>query len=225
MAKTGTTKTQSRRVSRATYRRRRLVVFGSLILVLGLIVWGVWHATQPANVVATPTGTAAPIITEHPVTGETIPPALQVTPKPESQVPPRCSGEDVYVEALSLYPDYEPEGWPRLGIRLTNQIGTACSINIGTATQKYTVTQGDVVWWRSTDCQVAGVDHIVSLEAGQVLTTDPFVAWDRYRSAPETCESNEREFAPAGTYAAQVEIGGFSSQEPATFTVADAPAG
>lgn len=210
-----------KKTSKAVYRRRRLVVFGVLIIVIGLVAWGIWQASRPSTTVPTPTPSdgAAPIITEHPDTGETIPPALQVTPAPISEVPPKCTAEDAYVEALTTHTDFGPGAAAQLGIAVTSQIGTPCSINIGTAMQKYTVKSGNDIWWRSTDCQIDGVDQIVTLEPGQRIQTDPFLEWDRVRSAPDTCESNDREQAKPGFYALEVEIGGLVSQKPADFGV------
>lgn len=210
-------------VSKAVYRRRRLFVLIVLLLIIGGVTWGIWQASRPnpGGVAPTPSDAAAPVITEHPETGETIPPALQVTPAPISEVPPKCTGGDVYVEALTTVKDYGPGAAAQLGMRLTSQTGTPCSINIGTATQRYTVKSGDDVWFRSTDCQVEPVDNIVTLEPGQVVQTEPFLDWDRLRSSPETCTNPDRERALPGFYSLEVEVGGFASATPADFGIWD----
>ncbi len=217
---TGATRTVSRRV----YRRRRIVAGVLLLLALALIgaaAWGIWKASQPSQGGQTPTpsGSTLPIVTEHPRTGETIPPALQVTPAPSSAVPPKCGADDVHIEALTSATDFGPGAPAELGIQVTSQIGTACSINIGTATQSFTISSGNDVWWRSTDCQVGPSDQIVTLEPGQVVRTDPLLQWDRMRSSAETCTGGDREQAPAGFYRLDVGIANLPADKPADFGV------
>lgn len=210
-------------VSKAVYRRRRLLVLIVLLLIIGGVTWGIWQASRPhpGGVAPTPSDAAGPVITEHPETGETIPPALQVTPAPASQVPPKCTASDVRVEAITSKHDFEPNAPAELGIRLTSQIGTPCSINIGTSTQRYTVRTGDVVYFRSTDCQIEPTDNIVTIEPGQVVQTEPFLQWDRYVSTPETCTDAERSRALQGLYSLDVEIGELASATPAEFGIWD----
>ena len=76
-----------------------------------------------------------------------------------------------------------------------------------------TITSGNDVWWRSTDCQTDPSDQIATLTAGATVSTKTPVVWDRTRSAVGTCDQQNRARAPGGgaSYHVEVSIGGFTS--------------
>jgi hypothetical protein len=75
----------------------------------------------------------------------------------------------------------------------------------------FTVSSGDDVWWRSTDCQQNPSSMIATLAAGATVTSKVPVVWDRTRSSVDTCAQEKRPRAPGGgsSYHVSVEIGGF----------------
>lgn len=127
--------------------------------------------------------------------------------------PEACAADSVLVEALTDKESYAAGEVPQLSIRLTNTSATPCTINVGTTQQSFTITSGNDAWWRSTDCQAAPSDMVVTLTAGQVVESSAPIAWDRTRSSVDTCEG-DRQRAPGGgaSYHLDVSIGGIPSQ-------------
>ncbi|CAN3700860.1 hypothetical protein MMX123_00852 [Microbacterium sp. MM2322] len=212
-----------RRQSPAVYRRRRLAAGLFALIVIGLVVW----------LVAAPPWRAVPTAEETPATAESAPdpavssaaPPAAVTPSstPTQSVssgPVECTAADISVEALSDKAEYAQGENPQLSIRLTNSSANACTMNVGTSAQSFTVTSGSDVWWRSTDCQSEPSDLEVTLAAGQTVTSSAPLTWDRTRSSVSSCES-ERPYAPGSgaTYHLSVSIGGIPSAGTASFVL------
>ncbi|MFT4260259.1 hypothetical protein [Microbacterium sp.] len=212
------------RRSAAVYRRRRIVFFGALVLVLAAVGIGVWlliarpwvgaGAPTPASAAsdaptsqtpasdATGAGEGADAATEEPDAA----PTDEETPGIAA-----CVAADVKVEAVTDADSYEPGALPQMSIRLTN-VGTSdCTIDVGSSTQVFTVSSGDDVWWRSTDCQQNPSSMIATLAAGATVESKTPVPWDRTRSSVDTCDSENRQRAPGGgaSYHVDVQIGGF----------------
>src|SRR5690554_299552 len=188
----------NRRPTAAVYRRRRIVVFGALLVVIAAIAAGVWlviaqpwaDAAEPAPVTS-PTPTA---VTETPTPTE---PADEETPSPEptkEEVPSAepCRAVDVTVEAVTDAGTYAAGELPQLSISLTNNSAADCTLDVGSATQMFTVSSGADVWWRSTDCQENSSSMLVTLAAGQTVTSADPVVWDRTRSSVDTCDQEDR---------------------------------
>ncbi len=214
--------TDRKPASPAVYRRRRLVVFSSLILLVAAIAVGVWlFIAQPwagAAPTATPTPSASSSAAPTP-DATTDAPEKTASPAPtESEAAPApCRATDVTVEAVTDADTYPAGALPSLSISLTNNAASACTLDVGSATQVFTVTSGDDVWWRSTDCQENPSNMVVTLEAGQNVTSATPVVWDRTRSDVSTCDQENRPRAPGGgaSYHVEVSIGGFSGTDTA----------
>lgn len=221
----------TRRHSPAVYRRRRIVVFGALILVLAAIGVGVWlliaqpwqgqaaEGELPAQV---QTPESEPAASDDPdaqgddgdseatgegeaegeAEGETAAPA-------EPEIGP-CEAGVLRVEPVTDAATYAAGVMPQLSIQLTNNGAVDCTLNVGSSTQVFTITSGADVWWRSTDCQTEPSDMIVTLAAGQTVTTATPLEWNRTRSSVSTCDQEDRPRAPGGgaSYHLTVEIGG-----------------
>lgn len=217
----------SRRQSAAVYRRRRLVFFTGILLVLALVGGGVWLAiAQPwvsdgpgpvPESTQTPTQTPTPDPTATDAPTPTATPGDQ-TPEPEESDGPvavACEGPDILVEAVTDAESYGSGENPKLSIRLTNTSGQDCVMDVGTATQRLVVSSGPDVWWRSTDCQEESSSLVATIAAGETVESREPVVWDRTRSSTTTCDDENRPRAAAGgaSYHVQVEIGGFSSMQ------------
>ena len=200
--------------SRAVYRRRRLVVFGGLILLVAAIGVGIWL------LIAQPWADAAPEAAPTPTATASESPAPEPTdasPSPEptasETAPAPCRASDVTVEVVTDAESYPAGSLPELSISLSNTGASACTLDVGSATQVFTVTSGDDVWWRSTDCQENPSSMVVTLEAGQTVASAEPVVWDRTRSDVGTCDQENRPRAPGGgaSYHVGVSIGGFDA--------------
>lgn len=202
----------------AVYRRRRLVFFGGLILLVVAIAAGVWLAiAQPwadAGTEPAPSSTSSPSATPGPT------PTSTGTPSPEStadETPTAtpCQAGDVTVEAITDAETYAPGVLPQLSISLTNKSDTDCTIDVGSTKQVFTVSSGTDTWWQSTDCQQDPSSMVVTLAAGQTVTSAAPVQWDRTRSDVATCDQENRPRAPGGgaSYHVAVSIGGFEGAQ------------
>ncbi|GAA1542781.1 hypothetical protein HD600_000769 [Microbacterium ginsengiterrae] len=202
--------------SKAVYRRRRIVFVLGLLLVAGLIAGGIWLLiAQPwaAAPAASPTSTSSPAPTGTPSPGATTAPADDEDDADDADAPGPCRPIDIVVEAITDADTYPEGALPQLSISLTNTGSTACTLDVGSATQVFVVTSGDDVWWRSTDCQENPSSMVVTLEAGQNVTSAEPVTWDRTRSDISTCDQENRPRAPGGgaSYHVDVSIGGFDA--------------
>lgn len=192
-----------------------------LLLLVALIGGGVWVAiTQPWSAPAaesspTPTPTSSSEATEGPAPSTTPTPS---DPTPEAEETPgvtACTTRDVSVAALTDATTYASGVLPKLSISLKNTSERDCTINVGSSTQVLTVSSGSDVWWRSTDCQTEPSDMVVTLPAGEEVTSVQPVIWDRTRSSVHTCDQENRPRAPGGgaSYHVSVSIGGVESAQ------------
>lgn len=212
------------RQSAAVYRRRRLVLFGGLIVVVVAVAAGVWLAVaQPwASATQHPTSKVAKASNEPTPTPTAETPDPSSSPSPSTSATPEpsatpsvvaCEATDIEVAAVTDADTYRAGVLPKLSIALKNTGNVDCTIDVGSATQVFTVTSGTDVWWRSTDCQKDPSSMVVTLTAGKTVTSKTPVVWDRTRSRVETCDEKNRQRAPAGgaSYHVEVSIGGFTS--------------
>lgn len=203
----------------AVYRRRRIVVFGLLIVLTLALVAGVWLAiAQPwsdAGARPSPPPSQAPSrdATEPAATPPGSPSPEPTIQENASAVP--CQAGDVAVEAVTDADTYPAGALPQLSISLENSGATDCTIDVGSSTQVFTVSSGSDTWWRSTDCQESPSSMVVTLAAGQTVTSATPVQWDRTRSDVSTCDQENRPRAPGGgaSYHVSVSIGGFEAAQ------------
>lgn len=201
--------------SPAVYRRRRLVFLIVLILVIAAVAVGVWLAIAQPWASAKPA--PSPTTSASPTTQTTTSPAPEESASPEPEesagAAAACRGVDVTVEAVTDAESYADGALPALSISLTNNGSEPCTIDVGSATQVFTVSSGEDVWWRSTDCQENPSSMVVTLEAGQHVTSAEPLVWDRTRSDVSTCADANRPRATAGgaSYHVGVSIGGFEA--------------
>jgi hypothetical protein len=227
---TGTT--PRRRHSAAVYRRRRLVLLIALLVIAGVVwlliaqPWARAATDASDQATATPsqnTADSLPVPSSQATVGGVDTGAVEgavvegATPGATPTALP-CVASEVTVEPVSSADTYAGDQHPQFLISLTNN-GADCTLNVGTSAQSFTVTSGDDIWWRSTDCQSEPSDMFVLIAAGQTVTSASPLDWDRTRSAVGTCADETRPRAPGGgaSYHLSVEIGGISSTEPKQF--------
>ncbi|WP_300265338.1 hypothetical protein [Microbacterium sp.] len=205
----------ARRRTAAKYRRRRIVVFGGLIVLVAAIAVGIWlviaqpWADAAAKAPSTPAPTASD--TPSPEPSESDSPSPEPTEEAESGKPAPCEARDLTIEAVTNADTYAAGELPELSISLTNKGPADCTLDVGSATQTFTVSSGSDIWWRSTDCQENPSSMVVTLAAGQTVLSAAPVVWDRTRSSVDTCDQDNRPRAPGGgaSYHVAVSIGGF----------------
>ncbi len=186
-----------------------------LILVLAIVgatVWLLvarpWAATGGPESGPAPTSsvTTAPTPSDSASPGPSPSPSVDATPAVVA-----CEAKDVEVKAVTDAESYADGASPQLSISLTNKGATDCTLDVGSATQVFTISSGSDVWWRSTDCQENPSSMIATLTAGSTVVSKEPVVWDRTRSSVETCAQENRQRAPGGgaSYHVGVSIGGF----------------
>lgn len=205
------------------YRRRRLVL---LLIVLAVVIGVVLAVWQPWRGAASPdTGRTPSAPATSPTAPETAPTPEAPTQTPAAPEPSAsatepviatCSTADLTVLAVTDKDSYGSGELPQLSMTLSNTSQSPCVINVGTATQSFVITSGSDTWWRSTDCQTESSDQVVQLAPGQTVSSVTPIAWDRSRSAVDTCD-RARPQAPAGYFHLQVSIGGIQGADTRMF--------
>jgi len=187
------------------YWRRRLVLLGGLLLVVIVILLIVFSPKGGDNDNTadekTPT---APVSSAPPAAGDD---------------PTACNPDSISLEAVTDQGEYQAGIQPLISMKITNLGTTACTINAGTDAQVYTIVSGPDEIWNSVDCQTGAAPGEVTIEPGvdNALATTPF-AWDRTRSAEDTCDTERPEVAAGGgTYRLAVALGDITSSEDKAF--------
>lgn len=206
-----------------------LIALIAIVALVWLLIAQPWRGgagdTAAATTRTPDAATALPAPSSSPTPTPTPTPTKKATPKPSStpgktptpgatsEAKP-CNVSDITVTAVADKTSYAAGQNPKLSIKLTNEGAAACTFNVGTTTQSFTITSGSDTWWRSTDCQTEPSDMVVLLKAGQTVSSAQPVVWDRTRSSVSTCQSTNRPKAAGGgaTYHLKVTIGGVASQ-------------
>ncbi|CAD6005843.1 conserved protein of unknown function [Agreia sp. COWG] len=194
------------------YWRRRLMVLVGVLAVIAIVVLIIVRPGSSSKVDGA--GDAVPAATTTPAadaTPPTEPGEIASTPAADGEAA-ACDAANIVVTPVTDEDTYAAGANPQLSISLTNTGSAACSINVGTAQQVYTITSGAEKYWTSTDCQTAPSDTPTVIAAGATLASTPFT-WDRTRSSADTCASTDRPQVPAGgaSYHLDATIGGFTS--------------
>lgn len=198
--------------SSRVYWRRRLVVglaLVAIVVVILLIVFAPRGKSDATAPIATHTATTStPKPTTRPTTNPTTVPTTKATASGKA-----CTASAIDVEAITDANSYGPGVQPQLSFSITNTGTKACTFDAGTAKQVFTITSGNEVYWKSSDCQTNPVDTVILLEPGKMLTSNP-IAWDRTRSDPSTCSDKQRQAVPAAgaSYHLKVQVDGVTSK-------------
>ena len=199
------------RQSSKVYRRRRFVVALGLLAVIVIIALVIFKPGASKGETGGGSDTAAK---NDSVAASTDTPTTPAAAPAVDGAP--CDPANVTVEALTDKSSYNPGELPQLTLSLLNNGTTTCVINAGTAAQVFTITSGKDTYWTSTDCQTAPADAEVTLKPGVAVSSSTPIAWDRTRSAVDTCEAATRDAAPAGgaSYYLNVTVDSIAAASP-----------
>ncbi|ROS49678.1 hypothetical protein [Frigoribacterium sp. PhB24] len=205
------------------WRRRAVLALGliAVVVIIVLIVVRPGSGSADPGAAATTSAPAADPAPSEPAATETAP-AADATADPAdtstegSSDAAACSARDIELKPVTDKTTYTATESPQISMSITNSGRADCSIDLGSAHQTLVVTSGEEQYWSSKDCQVNGTDQVVTLTAGQTLSTPP-IAWDRTRSSADTCESTSRTPVPGGgaTYRLAVSVGDITSADTA----------
>ena len=180
----------------AVYWRRRLLVGLGLVAVIVVIVLII---VRPGS--GSPGGTPNPSDTPNP--------NASVATDPDDVE--ACDPAKITVEAVTDAIAYDPGVNPQLQLVLKNTATTACTFEDGSDVQVFTITSGEEVIWKSTDCQVEGEERVQLLNPG-VPVSSAALPWDRTRSAPDTCDQPREQVTAGGaSYHLAVSVGDIES--------------
>jgi hypothetical protein len=184
------------------YWRRRLVVALGLVAVVVIIILIVVRPGSGAN---GNDGGSPPTPT----------PTTTVSTDPDEVA--ACDPAKVTVEAVTDAIAYDAGVNPQLSLVLKSTATTACTIDAGSDVQVFTITSGDEVIWKSTDCQVDPQEQVQLLNPGVPVSSASF-AWDRTRSSTDTCDSTRDQVIAGGaSYHLAVAVGDIESAETKQF--------
>lgn len=209
--------------SPAVYRRRRLMVLLLVVAVVAAIVWVFvakpWQSSADTSADTAASASPSPSATAGTDAASTG--SGDAATGAETGEPQPCQPAKIMVEPVVSQANYAADEDPTFSIRVTNTGEVDCTFNVGTTTQKYTVTSGEDTWWQSTDCQSEPSDALITLAAGADVTSATPLVWDRTRSSVATCGEPGRPAAPAGgaSYHLSVEVGGVSSASTVQFAL------
>lgn len=192
-----------------------LLGFLAVVAVIALVVFRPGSSSGQEE---TRSGASTPSASA-PATPTEAPPGVSPSPSASAQEgDPECTADTVTVEAHTDKSTYQAGELPQLSLSLTNTGDVACTIDVGTSQQVFTVTSGQDTYWTSTDCQVEPTNAIMLLEPQKTITSNPAISWDRTRSAADTCD-DDRPAVPAGgaSYHLATSVAGITSTESAQF--------
>ena len=205
------------------WRRRAVLALGliAVVVIIVLIVVRPGSGSAEPGAAATTSAPPADAAPSEPAATETAP-AADATADPAdtstegASDAATCSTRDIELKPVTDKTSYAATELPQISMSITNSGRADCSIDLGSAQQTLVITSGEEQYWSSKDCQVNGTNQVVTLTAGQTLSTPP-IAWDRTRSSADTCESTSREPVTAGgaTYRLAVSVGDITSADTA----------
>ncbi|ACY99997.1 hypothetical protein [Thermomonospora curvata] len=195
----------------AVYWRRRAVVLGGMLAVVGLLAWACGGDGERADMVgamATPspslggiTAGIPPIPTHTPTPGPTATGSAKAARSGGARQRGVCAPRDVVV-TLSMDGEVYPAGRkPRFHLSVVNTGRRTCAFDVGPAALRLQITSGRDRIWSSAHC--AGSDGTSRQRLRRGVPYLRTIVWDRRRSA-EGCP-RERAAARPGTYVAKVK--------------------
>ncbi|PQZ89014.1 hypothetical protein CQ018_15790 [Arthrobacter sp. MYb227] len=171
------------RPSAQVFRRRRLAVLIAGLLVIGLLVWGgiaLAGALRPGTS-DTPTQQDSQGNTPKADEPGTQDPAAENNADPSASAT-GCVAEDVSVVASTSQSTLGPSQNPVLIMTIKNEGKFACTVNVGTSQQEFTVMSGSDRIFSTSDCLADPRDVEIIMPAGSSETAR--FTWERVRSAP-----------------------------------------
>lgn len=218
---------QRRKPSPAVYRRRRLVAALLAVFLLALLVWGAQALfgavfdDDGADEASEPSTESEPEDTEE--AEEPAPPEEDEegsSPEPDPEVTEEedeeedegyCPASDVIVRAGTSSESYPADTAAMLIMEIENTGSSDCTLDVGTAEQVFSVSQGGREVFTTNQCELNGESLEMEFEPGQ--TERAQMVWPRSDSSVDCTEAAD---LPSGEYELTVSVSGISS-EPHTF--------
>ena len=120
-----------------------------------------------------------------------------------------CGREDVLVTASVSEQSFTGSQQPVLSMTVENVSSRACSADVGTKAQSFTVGSGETQVWSSAPCVEKPVSSVRTIEPGRELSGR--VTWDRSANDGRTCTRSASTIGVNGTYWVQAAVGDWQS--------------
>jgi len=125
-----------------------------------------------------------------------------------------CDPSVISLTAVTDATSYAAAVKPQLSMTIANTGASACTIDVGTDAQVYTITSGSDQIWSSADCQTdkTALKQVLEPGVAKALSTTPF-AWDRTRSSTTTCTGTRPAVTAGGaSYHLNVKLGSIAAK-------------
>lgn len=218
------------RPSAQVYRRRRIVVLIAALVVVILVIWGlvagvraVTGGGDPDDGAGSATGSAAASADAGTGSGDATggDASGSASAKASDGASPAgvnpdgsCPHGAIEVTASTDQKSYASGQKPVLILTLRNKLTEACTADVGTKQQKFTITSGSDRIFSTSDCQEDAESTELSLEPGK--KEQARFTWDRTRSLPKCADIATK--PRTGTYTLKVALGKTTS-DPVQFVL------
>ncbi|WP_427016133.1 hypothetical protein ACQCSX_15315 [Pseudarthrobacter sp. P1] len=212
LTSTSTARKGPRPVSKAIYRRRRLVlgIFALLVVgALGAAGMTLTSTFMEASALRDPLPSAGPSSSSG--ASDAASPKASAAVVPPTSAPAGCNQSLVTVSASLDKASYAPEELPVMSLKVTNGGTVACDVNVGTSQMDYVLTSGNDRIFSSRDCQEGGTDLVKSIAPGASETAN--FTWQRKRSAPGCGHIDAVPGGGGAYYVLKVSLGSRTSAE------------
>lgn len=216
----------------SVYWRRRLVLLGSIGLVLVLLILtvkiatsdgtepqaGGGHTTPPAQTTPaadTSHSTSTAARSRHSTSAaSTSSTSSTSSAKSSSPAPEPCVANNLQVAAVSSEPKFSVGDEPVLELQVTNNGDAPCVQDLADSQIELKVYNGESRVWGSHDCQIEPGTNPMTLEVGQPVRVS--VTWSGLSSQPHCAGTRQR--VGAGTYTLYAALAGHTGKA-TTFTI------
>lgn len=206
-------------VPKRVYARRRLTVLLVALAGIAIVALVIWKpgstSSRPSSQVPAPPSASQ----SAPAEGEG---SASGTPSPSASGDAEagataCDPKNIVVSAITDSARYAEGAEPQLKMSITNTGGSACTLNVGTNKQVFTISSGTERYWTSTDCQTEPSAQVSEIESGQTVESGEAIVWDRTRSSAETCDAERTPVPTGASYHLSVTIDGIESRNTKQF--------
>lgn len=200
-----------RRIPPHILRRRRIIAVILVLVILGLIGWGIWAVVGALTGDDEGTGAAKPTVTES---ASPSPSATADDDETSDQVA-ACPPEFLQLTGSTDQESYGDGEIPTLTMTITHEGDVLCNASVGSDQQNFVVedANGEFVF-ATRACQVEPQEQVVEMEPGQSETAT--FAWERV-GTDEACEIVVEDLS-SGQYQLVVSLGERTA-EPVPFTL------
>lgn len=229
------------RPTQSVYIRRRIVVGVLIVVVVGLVFFGIGTAAkalfggkpEPKQATAPVSSSAPDTPKPAPASGGSSSPsdteasssasgsASESASPSESGSPSegeatvgtdgKCPEGMLKLTASTDKPSYDANQKPVLVLTVENTGDVACTAEVGTASQEFVVTSGSDRIFSTKDCQKDPATATMELKPGTKESAR--FTWERSRSAPDCAPVSSK--PRPGTYMLQVSLGDVDSKKAA----------